>query len=133
VRIVQRILLVLAAVLVPAAAGASFAAAGFSGTFATRISGSPMPRFDGVWTMKLAPSGNYTIALGSQTLIRGSATVSGSKITFGRESGPAACTGAAATGVYSWHLSGKTLRFTRVADICLGRRVVLAHQFTKTS
>ena len=126
----QRIALVGAAVVALALAGASLAATTLTGTFTTRIVGGE-PRFDGVWTIKLSAGGKYTIALGKQTLITGTATFNGSKITFGHESGPAACTGAQATGVYGWRLTGKTLRVTRYSDQCQGRRVVLGYPFTR--
>jgi hypothetical protein len=128
----MRKMAVLAAVVALAGAGGAAAATGPAGTFAATIQGSPLPRFDGVWTITLAAGGKYTIALGRQPLIRGTATFNGSRITFDRESGPAACLGAAARGVYSWRLTGKSLRFTRLADACLGRRVVLSYPFTRT-
>ena len=127
----QRIALVVAAAVALALAGVALAAGMLTGTFTTRISGAPSAQLNGVWTIKLSAGGKYTIALGKQTLITGTATFNGSKITFGHESGPAACTGAQATGVYGWRLTGKTLRVTRYSDQCQGRRVVLGYPFTR--
>jgi len=65
--------------------------------------------------------------------VRGSVSYSGNQITFTDASGPAACTGAQATGVYSYTLPSKTtLRLTKIRDDCVGRRTVLAgRRFTK--
>jgi hypothetical protein len=129
----KRIAIACAAAAALAVGGASAAAGGLSGTFKTKIAGAPAAQFDGVWTITVARNGRYTIALGGKTLIAGAATVRASTIAFGRESGPAACTGAQGTGVYTWRRSGKTLRFTRTSDRCPGRAFVLAHVFTATA
>ena len=114
-------------------AGVSPAAGGLTGTFKTKIAGAPSAQFDGLWTMKIAASGRYSIALGKQILISGRATEKASTITFGHETGPAACKGAQATGLYRWQLHGARLTFTHVADRCPGRSFVLGHAFTKTA
>jgi hypothetical protein len=112
-------------------AGAALAAGGLAGTFTTKITGAPAAQFNGLWTVKIAAGGRYSIALGKQILISGQASEHASTISFGHESGPAACKGAQATGVYKWRLSGTHLTFTRLADKCSGRSFVLGHAFTK--
>jgi hypothetical protein len=59
-------------------------------------------------------------------LIGGSSTSSGHKVVLVDKTGPLSCTGASATGKYSWNKSGKTLKLTKVHDPCGGRPLVLA-------
>jgi hypothetical protein len=127
----RRIALALPIFLALAAASASLAAVTLTGTYTTTIKGAPLKQFNGVWTVKLAAGGKYSILLGTTTLISGQATFAGHQITFQRETGPAACLGTAAKGVYTWQLVGRTLRFTRVKDSCAGRRLVLGNVFSK--
>ena len=127
----RRFALALASVLALAAASAALAAVTLTGTYTTTIKGATLKQFNGVWTVKLAAGGTYTISLGKQTLITGHATFSGHRITFQRETGPAACLGTTTKGVYTWSLVGKKLRFTRVSDACLGRSFVLSYVFAR--
>jgi hypothetical protein len=129
----RRLLLACVAGAALALAGTALAAGGLTGTFTTTISGAPAAQFDGVWTMKIASSGRYSIAFGKHILISGQATQRPSTIVFGRETGPAACKGAQATGVYSWRAGGGRLTFTHLADKCPGRSFVLGHAFTRTA
>ena len=120
----------IAAVVVVALALSAVALAGVTvvGKYATTIK-SP-PEFKGTWVLNLANGGTYTVASNGQILVRGKYSVTGSKITFGHESGPGACP---KTGKYIWKKSGKTLKFTRISDapVCSGRSGVLAHTFTQ--
>ena len=95
-----------------------------AGRYATTIT-SPAA-FKGTWVLNLAKGGTYTVATNDKIFIRGKYAVTGSKITFGRETGQGACP---KTGTYTWRKSGKTLKFTRVSDspVCSGRSGVLAH------
>jgi hypothetical protein len=72
----------------------------------------------------------YTVANNGQIFVRGKYAVTGSKITFGHESGQGACP---KTGKYTWKKSGKTLKFSRLSDapVCSGRSGVLARTFTQ--
>ena len=110
-----------------AAAPTALAGVGLPGQYRTSIA-SPA-QFKGTWVIRFATSGTYTVADDSHVLVRGRYSTSGSKITFGNETGDGAC---AATGTYSWKRSGTTLRFTRKHDpaSCTGRIAVLAHRFT---
>ena len=110
-----------------AAAPTALAGVGLPGQYRTSIA-SPA-QFKGTWVIRFATSGTYTVADDSHVLVRGRYSTSGSKITFGHETGDGAC---AATGTYSWKRSGTTLRFTRKHDpaSCTGRIAVLAHRFT---
>jgi hypothetical protein len=117
-------------VVVVLALSSSVALAGGSaaGRYATTIK-SPAA-LKGTWVLNLAKSGTYTVATNNQIFIRGKYAVTGSKITFGRETGQGACP---KTGTYTWKKSGKTLTFRRVSDspACSGRSGVLAHTFTE--
>jgi hypothetical protein len=102
-----------------------------SGTLAgkyTATINSPA-QFKGTWVLNLAKGGTYTVDNG-QLLIRGKYSATGSRITFGHETGEGAC---AKSGTYSWKKTGKTLKFTRVREspLCSGRSGVLAHTFTE--
>jgi hypothetical protein len=58
-------------------------------------------------------------------LIRGRGTETTTTISFGHETGPAACTGALGAATYRWSLRAGLLRLTTVREGCLGRHVVL--------
>jgi hypothetical protein len=122
--------LAIAAPFIAALALSSVALAGgtLAGKYATTIK-SPA-EFKGTWVLNLAKGGTYTVADNGQLLVRGKYSATGSKITFGHETGSGAC---AKFGTYSWEKTGKTLKFTRVSDpvACSGRSGVLAHVFTQ--
>jgi hypothetical protein len=66
-----------------------------------------------------------------RTVVRGTYTTSGAKLTMKDTSGVAAC---GPTGRYSFSRSGRKLKFRNTGDrseACLGRASVLAHTFTK--
>ena len=118
-----------AAATVAALVVVSVALAGgtLAGRYTTKIA-SP-PDLKGTWVLTFAKAGSYTVVDNGTVVIRGKYAASGSKVTFGHETGPAAC---AKTGKYSWKKSGKTLKFTRISDsACTGRSGVLAHTFTQ--
>jgi hypothetical protein len=121
--------LAIAASVVATLALSSVALAGgaLPGKYATTIK-SPA-QFKGTWILNLAKGGTYTVDNG-QLLIRGRYATSGSRITFGHETGDGAC---AKSGTYTWKKTGRTLKFTRVSDspLCSGRAGVLAHTFTQ--
>jgi hypothetical protein len=121
--------LAIAASLVAALALSSVALAGgtLPGRYTTTIK-SPA-QFKGTWVLTFAKGGAYTVDNG-QLRIRGRYSTTGSKITFGHETGDGAC---AKSGTYTWKKSGKTLKFTRVREspLCSGRSGVLAHTFTE--
>jgi hypothetical protein len=104
----------------------AFASSTPAGKWTTTIK-SPA-QFKGTWVLALAKGGAYTVDNG-QFLIRGRYSTTGSKITFGHESGDGSC---AKSGTYSWKKTGQTLKFTRVSEspLCSGRSGVLAHAFT---
>jgi hypothetical protein len=127
------IVLVAGAALVGSAAAAT--SASISGTYTTSVKGKTPSNLNGDWAIHITKSGQYQIAkrVGNtgQVLVAGHAKIQGSKITFQKETGPAACKGSQAVGRYGWSLKGKTLTFTRLADKCVGRRTVLGGKFTK--
>jgi hypothetical protein len=122
--------LAIAASVVATLALSSAALAGgtLAGKYTTTIK-TPL-QFKGTWVLNLAKGGTYTVADNGQILVRGKYSTTGSRITFGHETGSGAC---AKPGTYRWSKTGKTLKFTRVSDspLCSGRSGVLAHTFTQ--
>ena len=119
--------LVLAATL--ALPNAALAGGKLRGTYTTKVNAAG--QYTGTWTMNIFSGGKYTILLNNALLIRGTWTNLGSKVTFGHESGAAACV---PSGTYSWKRTGKTLKLTKVHDsaaLCAGRILVLSHTFTQ--
>jgi hypothetical protein len=109
------------------------AAGGFPlhGTFKTVITNASVAQLDGTWQVFLLPTGHYTIERNHTVLIRGRDTQTATTISFGHESGPAACTGPNAT--YRWSLRSGLLHLSTVLESCLGRHVVLTtHPLKKT-
>jgi hypothetical protein len=82
----------------------------------------------GTWVLNFEQGGKYTITDNGAVVVRGHFT-STSKIHLSGETGPAACP---QSGVYAWERAGKTLRFTKVSDSCVGRGLVLGLPFTAT-
>jgi hypothetical protein len=121
--------LAIAVSVVAALALSSVALAGgtLPGRYTTTIK-SPA-QFKGTWVLSLAKGGTYNVDNG-QLLIRGRYATTGSRITFGHETGDGAC---AKSGTYTWKKTGKTLTFSRVSEspACSGRSGVLAHTFTQ--
>ena len=105
----------------------SAAAAGrpLNGTFTTVIKNAPDDQLDGAWQIALLSNGRYTIQRNGVVLIRGRGTETTTTISFGHETGPAACTGALGAATYRWSLRAGLLRLTTVREGCLGRHVVL--------
>lgn len=106
----------------------SAAAAGsppLHGTFKTVIKNAPDDQLNGAWQIALLSTGRYTIQRNGTVLIRGRDTETATTITFGHETGPAACTGALGTATYRWSLRAGLLHLTTVREGCLGRHVVL--------
>ena len=85
-------------------------------------------RLKGIWVLSFAKGGKYTISDNGAVVVRGHFT-STSRVTLGNETGPLSCP---QPGIYSWKRTGKTLRFTKVSDPCVGRALVLNRPFTAT-
>lgn len=88
----------------------------------------PASQLDGAWQIALLSNGRYTIQRNGAVLIRGRDTETTTTISFGHETGPAACTGALGTATYRWSLRAALLHLTTVREGCLGRHVVLTTQ-----
>ena len=119
----------LTAIIIPTLALASIAPAALatehlSGTYETKIAKPASVK--GLWRVKFT-SGSDTVSLNGRPLIHGHYTISKSTITL-KSHGTGACT---SPGKYTFTLSGKTLKFTKISDPCPGRPEVLAHPFTK--
>jgi hypothetical protein len=127
----QRLAVVAVLLAVLICASVATASGTLSGTYQTRIGAKPLGgQLKGTWAIKFS-HGNYKVSQGGTAVVHGKYTISGSKVSLGHESGPAACPG---TGTYRFHLSAKKLTFTRVSDgtaACAGRAAVLAGRFTK--
>ncbi len=98
------------------------------GIYGTVIKSSN-PGLGGTWLINFVADGTYVVVKEPKSkslLIGGSSTVSGNKVTLVDKVGPLRCTGASANGTYSWKLTGKTLKFTRIKDTCSGRPLVFA-------
>ena len=126
----MKLRLVLAAGVALLVAGSAAAAAGrpLHGTFTTVIKNAPDAQLDGAWQIALLSNGRYTIQRNGTVLIRGRDTETTTTISFGHETGPAACTGALGAATYRWSLRAGLLHLTTVHEGCLGRHVVLATQ-----
>jgi len=86
---------------------------------------------NGTWILTFSANGFYTVAKKPKTstvLSGGGSTVSGKTITLFDHSGPMACKTPAQ---YTFAVSGKSLRFTKVTDTCSGRLALLGSGWTK--
>jgi hypothetical protein len=107
----------------------ALASTALSGTY-TAVLGKSTGKLAGSWGLTFA-SPKYTVTDAGKTVITGTYTLSGNKITLTDKSGADACPG---KGVYQYTESGRSLTFKRVSDTnakCVGRRTVLASTFTK--
>src|SRR5262249_22898323 len=125
---IRRVALAVAVVAALASTPMALAGGTLSGDYKTTIAGPPS--FKGTWNLKFAKNGAYTVVWNGKVLLRGTYKANATSITFGHETGEGAC---AKSGTYAWRKSGKTLKFTRIADeaVCSGRKGVLAHAFTQ--
>ena len=107
----------------------ALASGSLAGTYKTTI--AHPAQFKGTFVLKLAPGGAYSVTDDGHLIVRGKYTGSGSKITFGHETGQAAC---AKAGTYTWTKSAKTVRFKRISDpaSCSGRITILSHPLTQS-
>jgi hypothetical protein len=95
-----------------------------AGTYTTKI--ATPPELKGTWALTFTKGATYTIALNGKVVIRGH-SAGGSQLLFTRETGPKACP---SFGAYTWKRTGKSLKFTKLSDSCVGREFVLGHPFT---
>jgi hypothetical protein len=131
----RQALVALAAAAALVGSSVALAAGSLTGIFTTTVKGKTPAALNGDWAIRIKASGDYQIAkrVGSsgQVLVTGHAKIAGGRITFQKETGPAACKGNVSVGRYAWSLKGKTLTFLRLADKCVGRRTILGGTFTK--
>jgi hypothetical protein len=107
----------------------ALASVALSGTYSTSI-GKSAAGVTGTWTVTFK-SPKYTITDNGSTVVTGTYTLSGNKITVTDKSGKDACPG---KGVYQYTAVSRSLTFKRISDPsakCAGRRAVLAATFTK--
>jgi hypothetical protein len=114
---------------------AAWASGSIAGIYTTTVKGKSPANLNTDWAIRIVKSGDYQIQkrVGNygRLVVTGHATISGSKITFQKETGPAACKGSQAVGRYGWSVKGTTLTFTRYADTCVGRKTILGGKFTR--
>src|SRR5262245_53208216 len=96
-----------ALVVASAAVAAGGLTAKLTGTYSATIS-SPA-QIKGKWTLTLARSGVYTVALNGKIGARGTYSSTATTITF-HEPASSGCGG---SGTYSWKKSGSSLTFVR--------------------
>jgi hypothetical protein len=121
----MRLALVLSIVAALAASATALAAGSLPGKYLARI--DKPARLNGAWVLNFKKSHAYTIADNGIVVVRGKYTNTGSTITFGHESGVAAC---GSSAKYSWKRSGTKLTFKSSADKCAGRSAILSHTFS---
>jgi len=133
----KRSLLTLAATTSLIGSSVALASGSLTGVYTTSGKGKTPAALNGDWAIQIKKSGDYQIAkrvgTSGQVLVTGHAKIAGGKITFQKETGPAACKGPQSVGRYAWTLRGKALTFERLADRCTGRRTILGGRFTKVS
>ncbi len=135
----RQALIALAAAAALVGSSVALAAGSVTGIFTTSVKGKTPASLNGEWAIRIQATGDYQIAkrvgttANAQVLVSGHATLAGGKITFQKETGPAACKGKVSVGRYAWSLKGKTLTFQRLADKCVGRRTVLGGKFTQVA
>jgi hypothetical protein len=125
-------LLVLVPALVLAGAGAA-ATSPLHGVWATKVK-STAPVLNGAWLISFASNGTYAVVKEPNTkslLVGGVSTVSGNTLTMTDKTGPASCPGSTARAKYSFKITGKTLKLTKISEPCTGRGIIFAGSFTK--
>jgi hypothetical protein len=102
----------------------ALAAGALHGSYRTQIASGQLK---GTWTVTFAKKSTYTVR-GPLGKAAGKNTFAGTKITFGHETGASACS---TTGKYTFKLTGKTLKLTKVSDACAPRATILTHKLVK--
>ncbi len=122
-------LITLATVLLSLAAGSIALGAGGLGKFQTTITGkganTEHGRLDGVYAVDFptAPSGTVKLTRNGESGGGGKYYISGSTITIEHKQGGSCTT----TGEYHFAVTGNTLTFTTIHDLCANRRDILTH------
>ena len=115
------------------AGSAAAATSPLHGVFETTVQGSAPP-LNGTWLISFATNGAYAVFKepDSKALqIGGSSTVSGQTVVLVDQKGPASCPGRIAKATYTWRLTRRTLKLTKITDPCTGRAVILGGIFTR--
>ena len=98
--------------------------------YSTKIVGATPAVLDGTWRLTVNRR-SFSVAKGAMLAVSGTARIVGNRITLHDLGGPFSCRGTQATGVYSWHVSGKRLTLTAVREPCTGRKTILTKPFTR--
>ena len=120
----KRIFTALVVVAGLAVCSVAAAAVSLNGTYKTTIHSTALGgALNGTWTVKLK-NGAYHVADNGHPIVHGKYTITGAKISLKDSGGEGKCPG---TGVYKFHVSGKSVTFKKVHDAaaCVGRATVL--------
>ena len=126
VRLLAALVALVALVACLAVASAQAASSPIAGVYQLKI--TKTPGLAGTWQISFSPTGAYAVSRAPKTktiLIAGASSTSGHRLFLTDKTGPGSCVGAAAKGTYTWSLSGKSLKLTKVKDTCSGRPDVL--------
>jgi hypothetical protein len=120
------LLVVVAAVFVPVALGASSPVAG---NYQTTLAGTPVALLNATWKVEIASSGAFTILRKGKVVVKGSTLTVSPQIEFADKSGSAACLGKESPGYYDFsftkHGGHRYLVLRVLSDHCSGRLAVL--------
>jgi len=119
-----RPLLTVSAVALVAAACALGAASSLTGTFVTKIAGKSAA-LNGSWTLKLLPAAKFQTLRNGKVVVSGDFEAASGTLQFIDRTGPYACKGGSATGIYDYRLAGKSLILKPIAEFCAGRKTIL--------
>lgn len=115
------------------AVAASAATSPLHGVWQTTVK-NPVPPLHGTWVISFAPNGAYAVVKEPNTkslMVGGTSTVSGNTVTLTDKEGPASCPGSSARAKYTFKITGKKLKLTKISEPCTGRGVIFAGTFTK--
>ncbi len=115
------------------AGSAAGAGSPLQGTYSTKLSGTPGALLNAAWNVQFKGDGHYVIYRAGKVVVAGASSAVGSgQVKLTDASGPTACPGTSAEGIYAWSFakrSGHTyLVFRAKRDVCVGRRAVLMTQ-----
>lgn len=127
----KRFATVLSIVAMLSVTGTASAAGTLHGTYRTKIGDNVLGgQLKGTWTIAFN-NGAYTVSRGRSAVVLGKYSITKNKVSLSHETGPLSCK---STGTYTFKLTGRKLKFTRVSDSsasCAGRVAVLSGKFTK--
>jgi hypothetical protein len=119
-----RPLLAASTVALVVAASALGAASSLTGTFVTKIAGKSAA-LNGTWTLKLLPAGKFQTLRNGKVVVSGDFAAPSGTLQLIDKTGPYACKGGSATGIYDYKVAGKSLVLKPIAEFCVPRKTIL--------